>query len=129
MSTNYERLTIQEDDAHAFASTTSLLPLDIEEDDQDNHLKRSGLLSRLRAIRQIPRLAVHFLALVLGTIAMVFVLTLFLGTKTTKLRRAMTMDDVFDGSLNPRKHMIEWLPQCEFFPTTSPNSRTSMSHY
>lgn len=113
MTTNYERLTIQEDDMNTFAPTTSLLPLDIEEDD---HPKRTGLLSRLPDIKRISRPAVYFLTLGLGTITMVFVLTLLLGNKTTGLRDMMTMDDAFDGSLSPHRHMIEWLPQCELSP-------------
>ena len=111
MPTDYEMLTIREDDTHA--STTSLLPLHIEEDDDP---KRSNLLSLLRVAGRIPQLALYFLALVLGTITMVFVLKIFLGIKTPELRGTMTMDDAFDGSLSPRRHTIEWLPQCEFFP-------------
>ena len=116
MPTNYERLTIQEDDASASIPMTSLVPslvpLHIEEDDG---LKRSGPLSRLRTTGWIPRLALYFLALVLGAITMVFVLILSLGFETPELRGTMTMDDAFDGSLSPRRHTIEWLPQCEFF--------------
>jgi len=115
MPTNYERLTVQEDDANAFTPTTSLLPLLIEEDDDS---KRSGPSSRLRALGRIPRLMLYFFALVVGTTIMVFVLKLFLSTKTPVLRGAMTMDDAFDGSLSPRRHMIEWLPQCEFYLLT-----------
>lgn len=121
MPTNYEMLTVREDDTHAFRSTTSLLPLHIEEDDNP---KRSSLLSRLRAFGPVPRLALYFLALVLGTITMVFVLKIFLGIKTPGLRRTMTMGDAFDGSLSPRRHMIKWQPQCEFIPP-SPKSPDS----
>lgn len=112
MPTNYERFTVQENDASASTPMASLVPLHIEEDDC---LKRSGPLSRLRATGWIPRLALYFLALVLGTITMVFVLVLSLGFQTPELRGTMTMDDAFDGSLSPRRHTIEWLPQCEFF--------------
>lgn len=113
MPTNYERLVIQEDDANAFAPTTSMLPLHIED---DGGVKRSGPLLRLRAPGWIPRLALYFLALAFGIIVMVFILTRFLGIKTPELRGTMTMDDAFDESLSPRRHTIEWLPQCEFFP-------------
>jgi len=111
MPTDYEMLTIQEDDAHA--STTSLLPLHIEEDGDS---KRSSLPPLLRAAGRVPRLALYFLALVLGIVTMVFVLKIFLGIKTPELRGTITMDDAFDGSLSPRRHTIEWLPQCKFFP-------------
>jgi hypothetical protein len=113
MSTNYERLTTQEDGVHAF--TTSMLPLQIEE---DGDLKRSrGLLPRLRAVGRVPRLALYFLALALGTIIVVYFLKFLLGITISESRQStMTMDDIFDGSLSPRRHTIEWLPQCEFFP-------------
>ena len=127
MSTSYEMLTIREGDAHASASTTSLLPLHIEE---DGDLRRSGPLSRLRAVGRVPRLALYFLALVLGTITMIFVLKIFLGIKTPELRGTMTMDDAFDGSLSPRRHTIEWLSQCEFFPSAmSSSSGTTTLQY
>lgn len=111
MTTNYERLATQEGDVRPFMSTTSLLPLGIEE---DGDLKRPSPFSRLRAIKRIPRLGLYFLALVLGTITMVSVLTFSPGIKAPELWRTMTMDDAFDGSQSPRRHMIEWLPQCGF---------------
>lgn len=114
MPTSYERLTVQEDDSNVSASTTSLLPLHIEEDDE---FKRPGLISRLPTIRRISRPAAYFLAMALGTITMVFVLKTSLGIKSPEFRGTMTMDDAFDGSLSPRRHAIEWLPQCERFPS------------
>jgi hypothetical protein len=115
MSTNYERLPVPEDDASALPPTTSLLPLQIEEDDSED-LKPFHLLPRLTVLRRIPRPALYVLALVLGTITMVFVLALSIGIKTPASRGTITMDDIFDGSLSPRRHTIKWLPQCEFRP-------------
>jgi len=112
MPTNYERLTILEDDTNAFTSTTSMVPLHIEEDD----LKPPGPLSRLQALGRIPLVALYFLALGLGIITSAFALIRFLNIEPSALRGAITMDDVFDGSLSPQRHMIEWLPQCEFRP-------------
>jgi len=116
MATNYERLAVQEDDTNVLASATSLLPLHIEEED----FKRSGvLLSRLQALGRIPQLTLYFLVLAVGVVSMTFILIPFLDIKTPESRGTITMDDVFDGSLSPRKRMIEWLPQCEFCPHNS----------
>lgn len=118
MTTNYESLTAPEGGVHPFMSTTSLVPLGIEEDGDP---KRPGPFSRLQlgAIKRIPRLGLYFLALVLGTITMVSILTFSPGIKAPELWRMITMDDAFDGSLSPRKHMIQWLPQCGLFPNDS----------
>ena len=116
MPTNYERLTVLEDDTNAFTSTTSMVPLHIEEDNPNP----SDPLSRLQALGQIPRLALYFLALGLGIIITALVLIAFLDIKHSTLRGAITMDDVFDGSLSPQRHMIEWLPQCKFRPNIAP---------
>ena len=112
MATNYERMTVLEDDANALTSTTFLAPLHIEEDD----LKRPGPLSRLQAIGRVPRLALYFLALCLGIITTAFLLIPVLNIKASALRGAITMDDIFDGSLSPQRHMIEWIPPCKFRP-------------
>ena len=126
MPTNYERMTALEDDTDTFTSTTSLLPLDFEENDPP---KRPTLLSRLQALGRVPRLALYFLALCLGIITTGFVLIPILDIKASALRGAITMDDVFDGSLSPQRHTIEWLPQCKFAPTSLPDSRTKLSHH
>lgn len=117
MQTNYEMLAVLGDNMGGFTSTTSLVPLQFE---RDNLNLGPSLSSRLRALGRLPRLAFYFLVLSFGTIAMAFVLTLFLDIKTSPPRGTMTMDNVFDGSLSPRMRVIRWLPQCKFRPSLPP---------